>query len=115
MEAITKTTVKTSMINAAFVSAANRIRFSRISRAESEKWGAMMEAYLEHRENLLKVVQLVDIRHKPSAQDVQMYDKNVCSVFCKRIIMPEHMFVNDYSNRCLEKYCISKCSMLYSE
>ena len=48
--------------------------FARISRAESEKWGAMMEAYLEHRENLLKVVQLVDIRHKPSAQDVQMYD-----------------------------------------
>ena len=33
-----------------------------------------MESYLENRENLLKVVQLVDIRHKPSAQDVQMYD-----------------------------------------
>ena len=48
--------------------------FAKISRAESEKWGAMMEAYLEHRENLLKVVQLVDIRHKPSAQDIQMYD-----------------------------------------
>lgn len=48
--------------------------FARISRSESEKWGAMMESYLEHREGLLKVVQLVDIRHKPSAQDVQMYD-----------------------------------------
>ena len=33
-----------------------------------------MEAYLEHRENLLKVVQLVDIRHRPSAQDIQMYE-----------------------------------------
>ncbi len=48
--------------------------FAKISRSESEKWGEMMEAYLENREGLLKVVQLVDIRHKPSAQDVQMYD-----------------------------------------
>ena len=48
--------------------------FAKISRSESEKWGEMMEAYLEHRENLLKVVQLVDIRHRPSAQDIQMYD-----------------------------------------
>lgn len=48
--------------------------YAKISRSESEKWGEMMENYLEHRDNLLKVVQLVDIRHKPSAQDVQMYD-----------------------------------------
>lgn len=48
--------------------------FARVSRQESEKWGGMMESYLEHRENLLKVIQLVDIRHKPSAQDVQMYE-----------------------------------------
>ncbi len=48
--------------------------FAKISRSESEKWGEMMESYLEHRENLLKVVQLVDIRHKPSAQDIQMYE-----------------------------------------
>ena len=48
--------------------------FAKISRSESEKWGAMIEGYLETRPNLLKVVQLVDIRHRPSAQDVQMYD-----------------------------------------
>lgn len=48
--------------------------FAKISRSESEKWGEMMESYLEKREGLLKVVQLVDIRHKPTAQDVQMYD-----------------------------------------
>ena len=48
--------------------------YAKVSKAESEKWGEMMEAYLEKRENLVKVVQLVDIRHKPSAQDVQMYD-----------------------------------------
>jgi len=48
--------------------------FAKISRSESEKWGEMMESYLENRTDLVKVVQLVDIRHKPSAQDVQMYD-----------------------------------------
>nr|WP_298874403.1 ribosome biogenesis GTP-binding protein YihA/YsxC [uncultured Mogibacterium sp.] len=48
--------------------------YARVSRSESEKWGAMMESYLENREGLLKVIQLVDIRHKPSAQDVQMYE-----------------------------------------
>ena len=34
----------------------------------------MIEGYLENRECLLKVIQLVDIRHKPSTQDVQMYE-----------------------------------------
>ncbi|MBE6019843.1 MAG: YihA family ribosome biogenesis GTP-binding protein [Clostridiales bacterium] len=48
--------------------------FARVSKAESEKWGAMIEGYLENRGTLRKVVQLVDIRHKPSAQDVQMYE-----------------------------------------
>jgi GTP-binding protein len=47
---------------------------AKVSRAESEKWGAMIEGYLENRRTLRKVVQLVDIRHKPSAQDVQMYE-----------------------------------------
>ncbi|MBE6039691.1 MAG: YihA family ribosome biogenesis GTP-binding protein [Clostridiales bacterium] len=48
--------------------------FAKVSRSESEKWGAMIEGYLENRKTLLKVVQLVDIRHKPSAQDIQMYE-----------------------------------------
>lgn len=48
--------------------------YAKLSRSETEKWGAMMEAYLSKRPGLLKVVQLVDIRHEPSAQDVQMYD-----------------------------------------
>ncbi len=34
----------------------------------------MMERYLGSRPNLLKVIQLVDIRHAPSGQDVEMYD-----------------------------------------
>lgn len=48
--------------------------YARLSKSQQESWGAMMENYLENRENLRKVVLLVDIRHKPSAQDIQMYD-----------------------------------------
>ncbi|MCR5482596.1 MAG: ribosome biogenesis GTP-binding protein YihA/YsxC [Clostridia bacterium] len=48
--------------------------YAKVSKAESEKWGEMMESYLQNREQLLAVVQLVDIRHMPSAQDIQMYD-----------------------------------------
>lgn len=48
--------------------------YAKVSKSVSEGWGDMMEKYLSSRDNLLKVVQLVDIRHKPTAQDVQMYD-----------------------------------------
>lgn len=48
--------------------------YAKVSKSVSEGWGEMMEKYLETRPNLLKVVQLVDIRHAPSKQDVQMYD-----------------------------------------
>ena len=48
--------------------------YAKISKKVSQEWGKMMEAYLEKRPNLVKVVQLVDIRHEPTAQDVQMYD-----------------------------------------
>ncbi len=48
--------------------------YAKLSRSETEKWGDMMDAYLSQRKGLRKVVQLVDIRHEPSALDVQMYD-----------------------------------------
>jgi GTP-binding protein len=40
----------------------------------SETWGDMMETYFETRQGLVKVIQLVDIRHAPSKQDVEMYE-----------------------------------------
>lgn len=48
--------------------------YAKVSKSVSESWGKMMERYFETRQGLLKVIQLVDIRHKPSKQDVQMYD-----------------------------------------
>ena len=48
--------------------------YAKVSKSMSEGWGEMMENYLENRPNLLKVIQLVDIRHAPSKQDVEMYE-----------------------------------------
>ena len=48
--------------------------YAKVAKSVTENWGDMIEGYLANRQNLLKVVQLVDIRHVPSAQDVQMYE-----------------------------------------
>ena len=47
--------------------------YAKVSKSMSEGWGEMMETYLAGRPNLVKVIQLVDIRHAPSKQDVEMY------------------------------------------
>ena len=48
--------------------------YAKVSKSVTENWGEMMETYLRGREGLKKVIQLVDVRHAPSAQDVQMYE-----------------------------------------
>ncbi|MFR7990511.1 MAG: ribosome biogenesis GTP-binding protein YihA/YsxC [Anaerovoracaceae bacterium] len=48
--------------------------YARASKSITEDWGKMMETYFQQRKGLRRVVQLVDIRHKPTAQDVQMYE-----------------------------------------
>lgn len=48
--------------------------YAKASKNLTEGWGEMMEKYLETRQGLRVVAQLVDIRHAPSKQDVQMYE-----------------------------------------
>lgn len=48
--------------------------YAKVSRKVTDDWGRMMEDFLEGRKTLKKVVQLVDSRHEPTAQDIQMYD-----------------------------------------
>lgn len=48
--------------------------YAKASKSLTQGWGEMMEKYLEKRENLKIVVQLIDIRHEPSKQDLQMYE-----------------------------------------
>ena len=48
--------------------------YAKVSKSISSEWGPMMEDYLANRDNLIKVIQLVDVRHAPSEQDRQMYE-----------------------------------------
>ena len=47
--------------------------YARVNKQLKEKFGLIMEDYLEGRENLKKVFMLIDFRHKPTEDDVMMY------------------------------------------
>jgi len=48
--------------------------YAKVSKKEREKWGQMMDEYFQTRETLKVVLLITDIRHAPTADDVQMYD-----------------------------------------
>ena len=48
--------------------------YAKVSAAEREKWGKMIEKYLHTSPTLALVFLLIDIRHEPSANDNMMYD-----------------------------------------
>ncbi|QKS71884.1 YihA family ribosome biogenesis GTP-binding protein [Paenalkalicoccus suaedae] len=48
--------------------------YAKVSKSEREAWGRVMEVYFQEREQLKGVVQLVDVRHKPTEDDVMMYE-----------------------------------------
>ncbi len=48
--------------------------YAKVSKQEKEKWGDMIEGYLSNRQSLVQVIQLVDARHNPTADDKMMFD-----------------------------------------
>ncbi|MCD8874246.1 ribosome biogenesis GTP-binding protein YihA/YsxC [Mammaliicoccus sciuri] len=48
--------------------------YAKVSKKQREQFGKMIEQYLTTREALRCVIQLVDIRHKPTQDDVLMYN-----------------------------------------
>lgn len=48
--------------------------YARVSVSAKEKWGKMIEGYLQKSQVLKMVFLLIDIRHEPSANDRMMYD-----------------------------------------
>ena len=46
--------------------------FAKVSKAEKESWGKMMQDYFARTEDLCHVFHLVDIRHEPTAEDREM-------------------------------------------
>ena len=49
-------------------------RYAKVSKKEKESWGKTIEMYLTDREELKRVILLVDSRHKPTADDIMMYE-----------------------------------------
>jgi GTP-binding protein len=47
--------------------------FARVSKSIRQSWGKMMDTYFKQRENIRAVIQVLDIRHPPSADDQTMY------------------------------------------
>lgn len=48
--------------------------YAKVSKAQKSTWGKIIETYLNSRETLVEVFLLVDLRHKPTLEDKQMYD-----------------------------------------
>ena len=48
--------------------------YANLSKARQRKFGLMMEDYLMNRKNLKQVFMLIDFRHKPSSDDLMMYN-----------------------------------------
>lgn len=48
--------------------------YAKVSKSEREAWGHMIEEYLTGRETLRAVIQIIDVRHPPTADDCMMYD-----------------------------------------
>ena len=48
--------------------------YARVTPAEKEKWGKMIENYLNYSKNLISCFLIIDSRHKPSEDDILMYN-----------------------------------------
>lgn len=48
--------------------------YAKVSKTEKASWGKIIETYLVKRPQLKKVVLLVDCRHKPTGDDIMMYE-----------------------------------------
>lgn len=48
--------------------------FAQVSKDVKAQWGKMIEAYLNNRREIRAVIQLVDMRHPPSADDETMHN-----------------------------------------
>ncbi len=83
--------------------------YAKVSHSEKERWAKLVEGYFAQDRNIKLVIQILDIRHKPSKEDVQMInfliekdlpfiailtkrDKLNKTEFTKQIEMFEEMF-----------------------
>ena len=60
--------------------------YAKVSQEEKKKWGVMIENYLNTSQQLKAVMLLIDIRHEPSKNDIEMYQWVVSNGFNPIII-----------------------------
>lgn len=48
--------------------------YAKVSKAEKQRWSNLMEGYFNQKRNFSLVVQIVDMRHSPSADDMNMIE-----------------------------------------
>ncbi len=48
--------------------------YAKVSKSKSAEWGPMIESYLRHTPRLRGVVQLLDVRHEPTDDDMKMLE-----------------------------------------
>lgn len=77
--------------------------YAKVSQEIKQKWGKMIDNYLEGSKVLRLVFLLVDIRHKPNRNDIQMYDWCVRYGFNPVIIATKEDKVKPSRKGCLIK------------
>lgn len=69
--------------------------YAKVSKVLREKWGKFIEEYLMEREPLKLILQVIDLRHPPTKDDIAMYEwlkhhgANVCVVTTKADKIPK--------------------------
>lgn len=56
--------------------------YAKVAKTLRHQWGKMIEGYLKNREELKFIVQLIDLRHPPTKDDIAMYE------WCKELGIP---------------------------
>lgn len=75
--------------------------YAKISREEKERFGELMEGYFQSGRNIKLVVQLVDMRHKPSQDDYGMIEfmKQMNIPFVIAMTKSDKLKVKEYKKR----------------
>ncbi len=78
--------------------------YAKISRSEKERFGELMEGYFHSQRNIKLVVMLVDMRHKPSADDYNMIEfmKQMDIPFVVVMTKSDKLKVKEYQKRMAE-------------
>lgn len=76
--------------------------YAKVAKTEKQRWAGMMEGYFSSGRDIRLVVQLVDMRHKPSQDDYMMIDflQQTGYPFIIAMTKSDKLNKTEYKNRC---------------